>query len=195
MENSINIQARLDLCTLATLAKAYIGEGAILRSKSDLVWKAIEHIVSMYESNGIKKFTDVYEALDYMDKIGLYLDTSKRTKRQVQTAMVNQNAVSDFGVQNFGRPMNRKQVIDESQRTNELKAFYAILVDHNTKNGLPIPTFEEYRVIATKPLNYPEEETVVETTNPEKFVAKEKERMAAEKAAYSPEALRNAMVK
>ena len=195
MENSINVQARLDLCTLATLAKAYIGEGAILRSKSDLVWKAIEHIVSMYESNGIKKFTDVYEALDYMDKIGLYLDTSKRTKRQVQNAMVNQNAVSDFGMQNFGRATTRKQVTDENQRVNELKAFYTIMVEHNTKNNLPVPTFEEFKILATTPSVHTEEEVVKETIDPIKRVESDKARMAAEKAAYSPEALRNAMVK
>lgn len=119
MEKSVNVQTRLNICTLASLARAYSAEGAFVKSRSDLVWKAVEQVMNLYESKGAVRFTDVYDALSYLDSVGLHLDTSKRTRRQVQSAMVGQNAESDFGLENFGPRVTKRQLLESARSSAE----------------------------------------------------------------------------
>jgi hypothetical protein len=188
MDNAINIQARLDICTVASLARAYTREGVLIRSKSDLVWKAMEQLVNLYESKMPIRFTDVYEALTFLDSLGLQLDTSKRTKRQVMSAQVNQNAVSDFGYETFGKKVTKRQIVTTMGDREE----YDLAVQAGKMMGLPIISFEEF-MENKRGLKKPSD-VIKETTNEVDFAAKEKERLAAEKAAYDPGALRAAMV-
>jgi len=186
--NSINVQARLDICTIATLAKAYAGEGVLIRSKSDLVWKAIEQLASMYISTGSQQFTDVYEALEYMNSIGLYLDSSRRTTRQVQSAQVNQNAISDFGYENFGAKVTKRGLVKAAQSEEAmLKELYNEAVKHGYKDS-----WEEYKAKMENATPAPEG-VVRETSNPTEMERRERERLTAEKAAYDPTALRAAI--
>lgn len=187
--NSINVQARLDICTVATLAKAYIQEGVLIRSKSDLIWKAVEQLVAMYVSKGAVCYTDVYDALEYLNSIGLYLDSSRRTTRQVQSAQVNQNAISDFGYENFGARVTKRGLLKAAQSEEAmLKELYNEAVKHGYKDS-----WEEYKAKMENATPAPEG-VVRETSNPAEMERRERERLAAEKAAYDPAALRAAMV-
>jgi hypothetical protein len=182
MDATVNVQARLSICSLATLASAYVSEGNILRSKSDLIWKAVEHLVGLYEEQGIERITDVYEAVAYMEKIGLYLDSSKRTTRQIQTALVKANAMADFGTPDFGRAITKRALLSKEREE------YDIAAAAIKAQGLVPISFEQFLE------NKRKKETVVETVNEGDFAKKEKDRLAAEKAAYSPEALLSTML-
>lgn len=137
--DSINIQARLDICTLASLARVYVEDGNILRSKSDLVWKAVEQIFSLYEEEGRERFTDVYEAIAFLRKLGLTLDTNNRTKRQIQSAMVRQTIKDDFD--NKMDPLiTKKSLIDSSDEEQ-----YALMANAIKALGQEPISFEEFK--------------------------------------------------
>lgn len=77
---TIPIQSRLNICTFATLARAYEREQMHARTKSDIVWRAVEQITAYYcKVHEVEPFTDVREAIDYMNTIGMPLGTNNRS--------------------------------------------------------------------------------------------------------------------
>lgn len=119
---TINIQARLDIITIANLTKIYADKDIVVRSKSDLVWRAVEQLTTMYiEKGAIVPFSDVYTALEYLKSRNLQIDTSARTRRQVMNAMATTSLEADFGSTNYGEKITKERMasIEETCERSE----------------------------------------------------------------------------
>jgi hypothetical protein len=88
MHKTISIQARVSITSFAELARALQYEGAGIRSKSDILWRAVEQLAWMYNrKHEVEPFASVHEAIEYMDSIGISLHTNPRaTKALLQAA-------------------------------------------------------------------------------------------------------------
>lgn len=200
---NITVSARLDICTFATIARAYEKEGLRLRSKSDIVWQAVEQIAALYTKKyNIDPISDIREAEEYMDRIGMPLGTNMHAMQDLNRAKVYQDAEEDYGAEDLEVMKKRVQfkgmrkssvatVVAPTYRTDEERQRDL----YRQAQGIGFAgTYEEYVSTITDYMRE-QEGRVKETVNSKDFVAKEKVRMAAEKAAYSPEALRAAMAK
>jgi len=79
---TVPIQGRIDVVSFANLVQAYENEGIHLRSKSDVLWQAVEQLVRLYvRGDKIEPISSVREAIDYLDSIGLSLGTNGRAYR------------------------------------------------------------------------------------------------------------------
>lgn len=95
---TINIQSRVEICSIASLTRAYIKEGHTLRSKSDIIWRAIEQLSLMYERKHEEdRFSDPVEAIDYMERVGLSLGTNARTMKALQQAQADHSYFAETG--------------------------------------------------------------------------------------------------
>jgi hypothetical protein len=198
----MTVGGRVEICSFASLIRAYEREGLRLRSKSDAIWQAVEQLVLLYsKKHQIEPFTDVREAVEYMVKIGMPLDTNTQAIRALGRAKTFQDAVDDYGVDDLEvqskkvrytgvRKSSVVEPIVPTYRTEE--EMYQDLYKQARELGYK-DSYEAYRG-KVKESRQILEETVVATSNPKEFVKKEEERLTAEKAAYSPEALRAAMV-
>jgi nucleoid-associated protein YgaU len=205
-ERTISFPGRVDICSVATLLKGYNEAGIFIRSKSDLIWQAVEELSKVAESRGTVRFEDVDEAIAYMDQVGMSLKTNNRAIRSLISAQHRQVAAQDFGRQDFPKPLtNKKQMaIDDNEL---LRRDYVAMTEVQASRGLPPPTIEEFKKMRerarreieerTRPMqavaDEQEDEPVVETVDPAEREKRERERIATEKAAYSPDALRQAM--
>lgn len=197
MDDTINVQARLSMKTLATLARAYVDKDNVyIKSKSDLIWKALEQLTALYVENGAILFEDTTEAIRYLDSIGLSLATSSRTKRQVQTSLVRATALADFGMPDFGATTTKKMVIENDRMMHKLAS------DEMRAMGLSPISFEEF--MENKRQKQASEGERVALSNGEQasihspidtvaYEEKERLRKEEEKKAASPEALLAAM--
>lgn len=80
MHTTIPIASRVSVQSFATLVRAYEKEGVHLRSKSDVLWRAVEQLSIMYcRKHEIEPIASVREAMDYMEMIGLPLATNSRS--------------------------------------------------------------------------------------------------------------------
>ena len=94
---SVNIQGRIDLCSFATIAKAYRQRGYIANTKSDLMWRAVEDMAVLAEKAGIERFTSLEEALIYLTSIGLEIGTSTRVRGELYKDMIKYTGLAEFG--------------------------------------------------------------------------------------------------
>jgi len=88
MHKTVSVQARVSITSFAELARAYEKEGAGCRSKSDVLWHAVEQLAWLYNrKHGVEPFASVVEAIDYMETIGMSLHSNPRaTKALLQAA-------------------------------------------------------------------------------------------------------------
>lgn len=138
MEKTISIQGRVEIISLATLARAYEEGGLRLRSKSDILWHAIEQLSAAYQKQGIVPFETVEDALSYMESLRIPLATSARTRREVQNAQVKQNLEMDFPDYRQGARVT-KDMLQKSDREEYEEAAAAI----RGIGGTPI-SFEQF---------------------------------------------------
>lgn len=212
MPATISVPGRVDICSFATLVRGYIEAGLFLRSKSDVLWQAVEELSRVVEKRGTARFTDVADAVAYLDSVHLSLKTSERAVRSIMSAEQQQVAAEDFGLGRFEGPLStKKQKLEDD--LDELRRMYTTVAEQMKQAGMPTITFEEYvkrmkairredkkLTAATRPINAASyevdpTEVIQETVSQGDFQKKEEERLRAEKSAYSPDALRAAFGK
>ena len=208
---SMTVAGRVEICSFATLVRAYEREGLRLRSKSDTIWQAVEQLTVMYsKKHNTEPFTDIREAVSYMMQIGMPLDTCTRAMQSIATAKICQDAAEDYGLETLQTMM--KKVTLTSMRKNSVTASpsaalwksdvdeYNTVADLMKQRGIVPPTFDEF--VEEKRVAQPEPAPVAQATQPSgsgpideiEYAEKERKKMAEIKAAYSPEALRAAIV-
>jgi hypothetical protein len=183
MEKTIPVPGRVSVCSFATLARAYEAEGIRLRSKSDILWQAVEQLAMLYsKKQGTEPFTDVYDAVEYMDSIGLPLATNKTVDRAIRTAAQRQNLDMDFdGVEIDHRT---KKKMREEERDNE-RQLYDIVAASIRKGGDTPMSYEQYMENKKRVVEQQTEDAMVETVNEAEFAAKEEQKMAALRSGLS----------
>jgi len=202
---TMSIAGRLDICSFATLARAYEDEGMRMRSKSDILWQAVEQLAKAYcEKQEVQPFTEIRDAVEYMSSIGISLETNLRAIREISSAKIFQDAGEDYGIRSLSG--NAKNISMRGIRREEKlsldneKEIYRMAAEAISAQGIIPPTFEEFREnkrtmenqgsIESRPVDVDGDDVVRETTDPIKFAEKEKKRLREEKAAFSPDALR-----
>jgi len=138
MEKNVSIQARIDIISLATLARAFNNAGLRIMTKSDLVWEAIEQIASAYQRKGATRFETIEDALAYLEHAGLPIGTNKRALRSIMKAQVAQNLEMDFPDYRQGARVT-KGMLQKSDREEYEEAAAAI----RGIGGTPI-SFEQF---------------------------------------------------
>ena len=187
---TVTVSGRVEICSLASVARAYEKEGLLLRSKSDILWQAIEQLSLLYsKKHGIEPFADVREAAFYMKTIGLPLDTSTRTIRDIATAKVCQDAEEDYGLESLERMIERKSRVSSSpssslpKKKGDETETYRKLYTQAKERGFS-GTFEEFLEGIEK---------VKTGIDQQAFSLKEEQRLQEEKTAYNADALRSAL--
>lgn len=85
MSQSVVIEGRIPLTTIATLARYFEESGTPAGSKSDLLWKGVELLTRMLVHNEkVTAFTDVEEAFNFMSGRFGTLNRSGRGLRSLQ---------------------------------------------------------------------------------------------------------------
>lgn len=96
--STISVQGRVEICSIASLTRALLTEGAQIRSKSDVIWRAVEQLSLMYEKkHGEPRFADPAEAMEYMDRVGLSLGTNARAMKALFQAQADQAFFEETG--------------------------------------------------------------------------------------------------
>ena len=192
---TISIAGRLDICSFATLARAYEEEGMRMRSKSDILWQAVEQLSAAYSAKDKQEpFTDVREAVEYMESIGIPLVTNMRVLREVTSAKIYQDAGDDYGVgqlyeqagvvaktKEMRRRLNKKGGVPTIDN-NRLRYEEAVKVGR--EQGLATPSFEQFMENERNRQN-----AIVDTIDEIDYKEKEASRIQEEKEATSPAAL------
>uniref|UniRef100_A0A6M3JCR7 Uncharacterized protein n=1 Tax=viral metagenome TaxID=1070528 RepID=A0A6M3JCR7_9ZZZZ len=206
------VPGRVEICSFASLVRAYEKEGLRLRSKSDVIWQAVEQLVVMYaRKHGEEPFVDIREAVTYMTQIGMPLDTCTRAIQSIATAKICQDAAEDYGLENL-QTMMRKVTLTSMRKNSVIEPpqgplFRSEVEAYNTKVDLlkqhgivpPWNTFDEY----LEDIKRQEVQPVSINTQPSgsgpidevEYAEKERQKMADIKAALDPDALRAAMGK
>jgi len=118
-EKTVSIAGRIDICSMATVARGYLERGVRIRSRSDLLWQAVEHVAAiMVKTEESEAFTDVREATNYLRAIGLTLETNQRALRSVGRAKLLQDAEEDYGIGAL-RAYERKKTLTGRQAGTE----------------------------------------------------------------------------
>lgn len=195
---TISIAGRLDICSFATLARSYEDEGMRMRSKSDILWQAVEQLSAAYcEKRGEEPFTDVREAIEYMESIGIPLVTNMRALRETTSAKIYQDAGDDYGVdvlyEQAEATARRKEVKRRLNKRGGIsidsdRARYEEAVRAGRELGMEPISFEEFIENDRR-----KQEAITETINEIDYKEKEERRRQAEKDAASPSALISAL--
>lgn len=136
---TISIQGRIEICSIASLTRAYLREGHALRSKSDVLWRAVEQLSLMYERKHEEpRFSDVAEAIEYMDKIGLSLGTNARAMKSVLQATADETYFKETGEVFSGFATRTGKVINsgESMSKEEREAAARRIAEQLRKDGV-----------------------------------------------------------
>jgi len=203
---TISIAGRFDICSFATLARCYEDEGMRMRSKSDILWQAVEQLASAYcNKRGEEPFTDIREALEYMDSIGIPLDTNMRALREVTSAKIYQDSGEDYGIEQLYA--EAETVAIRHRRRKKLSRLNSNGVDIDDNRARYKEVSDEIKAIGGAPISYEEfirnkqiietkgRDAIVETINEIDFAEKEAARLQEEKEATSPAALLAALNK
>ena len=185
MDTTMNVQGRVDIRTLASIVKAYNARGFIVRSKSDVIWKVTEQIMSLLEREGEMRFELVTDAIDYLNRMGLYLETNSRARRQIAVALTNEDA----SLEDVDLPEQRMTVAKMTGRVrydkgkSSRRSLYEAMVQVMRADGKEAMSFEEYN---EKMDEKDRTATIgVETVNPVEFADKEAEKLRKLKEAMS----------
>ena len=98
MHKTIPMVGRISITTFASLVRAYEKEGYHIKSKSDVLWRAVEQLSALYErKHGIEAFTSITDALEYLDFAGLSLGTNSRVQKAVLQAKADESYFMEYG--------------------------------------------------------------------------------------------------
>lgn len=121
MHETIPIPTRLKITSFATLVRAYEERGMHLRSKSDVLWRAVEQLVYFYSKQGTEAFTSVPEAVSYLESVGLSLATNSRSTRYILKAIADEAYLMEAG-ERVGRTITKASPEEEHMSPEDLRA-------------------------------------------------------------------------
>ncbi len=175
MDKTISLAARVDICSIATLAKAYTIERMFMRSKSDILWQAVEQLSALYcRKLEIQPFEDIQEAIDFMDSINLSLRTNDRVRRSLVKAAGLQAIQKDFGDIPIMR-VTKGQKKDSEPLYRDDRDEYETACVAFRKSGLVPISFEKFLENRQRLV---EEKIDVDTVDQQEFARKEAEKLA-----------------
>lgn len=119
---SVNIQSRIDICSLATIARAYVERGAELSTRSELVARIVEDMAMVAMNSGVERFSDVEEAEYYLKRQGLVVASSPRAKKEMWRDKVRNTGLHDFGSADAFATKRATKSVPMSMSSNELRA-------------------------------------------------------------------------
>ncbi len=119
---SVNIQSRIDICSLATIARAYVERGAELSTRSELVARIVEDMAMIATSSGVDRFSDVEEAEYYLERQGLVVASSPRAKKELWKDKVRNTGLHDFGSADMFSTKRATKGAPMSMSATELRA-------------------------------------------------------------------------
>ncbi len=184
MEKTAGVSGRIKICSFATMVKGMKDRGIMLRSKSDAIWNAVEMLSIMYTKGGMEEFTDIREAVLYLDSIGLSLQSNERGKRSVIAAKIVQDAEDDYGVDYLTGMVAGRKTKGIMTSLPPDREMYDIVAKKMREMGREPISYEQYLLNKNKPLPQGEEDNSGEdnSVDIEEFEKKEKEKSAALKA-------------
>lgn len=109
---STSMQARIDLCSFATIVKGYADRGMQPRTKSDMLWRIVEDMAVLAERSGVERFTSVAEANRYLASVGIEVGSSERARKHIYKDLVKEAGLAEFGSADIfnARPVTKDQV-------------------------------------------------------------------------------------
>lgn len=142
---SVNVQARIDLCSLATVAKAYEARGFRAKTRSDLVWQIVEDMAMIAEKIGTERFEMLEDAIVYLYSIGLQVEISERNKRELRKDRVRETGLYDFGSEDA---LESRRVSKRGMRGldfNNEEEHYRTIAEAMRRSGVAPMSFETYK--------------------------------------------------
>lgn len=103
---TIPIQGRIDIKSFAALARAYATEHVPFRTKSDILWMAVEQLAAMYmQKHETGQFETMADALEFLDSVGVPLGTNYRTRQNVAQSLAAESFYQETGQDVTFRPV------------------------------------------------------------------------------------------
>jgi hypothetical protein len=196
--STINVQGRIDIKSLAMVARAYLERGSMFTCRSDLMGRIVDDASIAAERLGVDRPETDEAAFDYLKSVGINLASSDRGRREVRRALIRDVGVHDY----YGEDLMQKRTTkrDMGNASIDYKEMYDTVANFQKAKGIVPVSFEKFmegkkREDGLYTTNIPAEDTMNDTVvvDPKAYIEKEEKRMAAEKVAYSPEALRQAL--
>lgn len=187
---SVNVQGRVDLCSLATVAKAYIERGYVPVSRSELMGRIVDDSAIAAERAGVERFVSLDDAVEYLESVGLQIAVGERSRREVRRDLIRDVGLHDF----YGEDLMSRRVTRKKQTQEEKGKFweddrnaYDAACEAFRRSGLVPISFEQFlenkkKYEAEKREIGKEETIVVETVDPVAFAEKERVKLAELKA-------------
>jgi hypothetical protein len=100
MNDTLPIQGRISIISFANLAKAYEIERVPFRSKSDILWRAVEQLSIMYRyklGDELTAFETIEDAVNYLSSIGIELGSNNRARRTVEKRISTESYFLETG--------------------------------------------------------------------------------------------------
>jgi hypothetical protein len=143
MHKTISIQGRIDICSFATLARAYKKEGNLTRTKSDVLWRAVEQLAALYSrKHDVEAFTSIPAAIAFLDIIDMPLGTNTRAQRSLLQAEADEAFFLETG-EDIGRRTTKTDLIDEKGELN-LRNMHRDMCNALHRDGKEAMSFEAY---------------------------------------------------
>ena len=122
MHETISIQGRIRITSFATLARAYMQEGHTIKTKSDVLWRAVEQLALLYSrKHGTEAFDSIPDALEYLDSVGLSLGTNSRAQKTILQAQSDEAYFLETG-ERVGRPTTKATLEDVHMSPEDLRS-------------------------------------------------------------------------
>jgi hypothetical protein len=112
MNDTLPIQGRISIISFANLAKAYEIERVPFRSKSDILWRAVEQLSIMYRyklGDELTAFETIEDAVNYLSSIGIELGSNNRARRTVEKRISTESYFLETG-ELPPKPLTMKQI-------------------------------------------------------------------------------------
>jgi len=142
--STVNVQGRIDMKSLAAVARAYVERGSTFGSRSDLMWRIVEDAAIAAENSGATRPNTDEEALQYLRQVGLNIAMSDRSRREVRRALIDDVGVHDYYSEDlFARRVTKAQLKNRPKNTQTDEELFKELYEAGVKLGYK-GTYEEY---------------------------------------------------
>jgi hypothetical protein len=146
MHDTISIQGRISISAFASLTRAYIKEGHSIRTKSDVLWRAVEQLSLMYaKKHNTPAFASIPDALEFMESIGMSLGTNPRAQRTIMQALADESHFLEVGEVAAARNMPIAQIGSGNRQPSERELLMEKFTDYMKKGIIEnTTTFEQF---------------------------------------------------
>lgn len=133
MSNTISVQARVDIISLAQVFQYFEALKYTPQNKSDLIWQAVEVVKNSAIRQGLcMADLSMEEAIAVLERGHINIRSNERSRRMVASALQSEVMADDFS-------MPLPQETDEDLRQ------YQMAVEMSKMMGRPFMTFEEFK--------------------------------------------------